>query len=406
MMMGPRPRPGNAIGTGRVLAAVFILSATVGCDFSPSVDQATNGTARFIFEPGQAQPQRIEHPILTIPAESASSGYYLFAAQGVAVLDNGNVVVANSGNRELIFFDEAGRYIRTTGGLGDGPAEFRFISSMSWLPGDTLEVIDSSRRRVVRLDSAGNFLRAVRFFEPSARPERVRRSYRVTRNVLWGVITDASQLFFGSTVIPVEGRRGVRPFSGPAIIARDEGADTIGVLTVGYFWEDPGLPGGLGPLPMSIGVQVQVRLGRIYLAEPDSFRVKVLDGNGVLQSIVGEDRHRQRIEDADIAAYRARREALGRSSMPDDVPIPENYSAYDELRISAEGDIWVRHHAPRTNGSRLWTVFSSGLDSIRLLNMPGNLNVAEVRGERVYGFVRDSLDVQSLVVYDVSRREP
>ena len=68
------------------------------------------------------------------------------------------IAVANGG-REIRLFDSNGSFIRTDGGLGDGPAEFRVLLRLVARE-NVLMVMDSGRRRVVAFDVEGRVVDA------------------------------------------------------------------------------------------------------------------------------------------------------------------------------------------------------------------------------------------------------
>jgi hypothetical protein len=73
------------------------------------------------------------------------------SVKAVFQLGNGTVAVLDA--NEINLFDPRGVRIATAGGEGDGPGEYRSISAGQLLPGDTLEVWDGLKRRVVYNES-------------------------------------------------------------------------------------------------------------------------------------------------------------------------------------------------------------------------------------------------------------
>jgi len=87
--------------------------------------------------------------------------------------------------------------------------------------------------------------------------------------------------------------------------------------------------------------------------------------------------------------------------------IPEGHTvpAFDWLITDADGRIWLRDFVPPWSESAEydWTVHSTTGRVERRVSTPANLNVTHVRGGHVTGVVRDSPDVEYVVV---SRLEP
>ena len=78
------------------------------------------------------------------------------------VLRDRYVVIANSGTRELLFFDFGGRLIRRVGRDGDGPGEFRNLAWVGHWEGDSLIAYDAITRRFSVLSGEGVFGRSFR----------------------------------------------------------------------------------------------------------------------------------------------------------------------------------------------------------------------------------------------------
>jgi len=77
---------------------------------------------------------------------------------GGAALSDGTVAVADGGNYRVAVFSASGQLMRTFGKAGDGPPEFRFISSIN-TTSDTLIIHDGLRGRTTVWTSAGKYVR-------------------------------------------------------------------------------------------------------------------------------------------------------------------------------------------------------------------------------------------------------
>jgi hypothetical protein len=95
-------------------------------------------------------------PLLKLGTDPESE-FYLVA--GVQRLTDGRIVVADGGSLELRFFDSTGRFIRSAGGEGEGPGEFRRISWIGRGAGDSLWVSDEVLGRLQIFSPDGTFVR-------------------------------------------------------------------------------------------------------------------------------------------------------------------------------------------------------------------------------------------------------
>jgi hypothetical protein len=75
---------------------------------------------------------------------------------GVAGLSDGGFVVVDGGSQELRWFDASGQHVRTSGGPGSGPGEFRRPLLVPRYPSDSLLVFDRRGRRFTLVASDGS----------------------------------------------------------------------------------------------------------------------------------------------------------------------------------------------------------------------------------------------------------
>jgi hypothetical protein len=79
------------------------------------------------------------------------------------MLGNGNIAVLDGGVAQLRFYDPKGQHIRTTGRKGSGPGEFRAPARIYRTHADTRLFFDGGTLMESTVDTAGVFVRAVRF---------------------------------------------------------------------------------------------------------------------------------------------------------------------------------------------------------------------------------------------------
>ena len=84
------------------------------------------------------------------------------------------------------------------------------------------------------------------------------------------------------------------------------------------------------------------------------------------------------------------------------LPVADLYPGHDKVVVSAEGEIWVEEYRrPSDEGPARWLVFDSNGQLRCSASLPEDLWVLAVGGNRVFGLVRDSLDVEYIVGHDV-----
>lgn len=99
--------------------------------------------------------------VLSIPAAIGDSIRFE-EVTGATRLDDGRVVILDSGADELLAFDGRGELLRRAGGPGEGPGEFRLPRWLGRCGGDSLFVADFGLDRVSVFDRDLEFVREFR----------------------------------------------------------------------------------------------------------------------------------------------------------------------------------------------------------------------------------------------------
>ena len=378
----------------------FACSAPDARDSPDRVNVSDSAGVRIATYPAEDFADTISPvPSLTIGQEG-DLDYEFFRISSVVALSSGNVVVANGGTHELRFYGSDGRYLRTIGRRGGGPAEFGFLSTLWVRPGDTLAVLDPNRRRIVYFDSAGTFVRGESFAGDFTAQSPESTGPCIFPG-LTGLLGDGTHVTRGWGCMQFEGRDGRRPTTQSIGIVRPDREDSAGTFTVAWVWErasatDPRESYSMIPF---LGVMAQtVGEDRIYISEGTDFEIKIFDSYGHHVGLLREDTVPPRITQDARDAYLAAQSAAGRPH-PRDVPFPERFGSYSQLMVSHEGDLWARRSARPEDEFQYWVVFPTGDQGIRRYVMP-DITVKSVRAGRVYGYQSDTLGIQTVVVLD------
>jgi hypothetical protein len=94
-------------------------------------------------------------PRLVIGGDGAAPRTEFSEVAGVLRLSDGRLAVADGGSSKIRFFNDGGVLVGEAGGFGDGPGEFRNLSFIGLLPGDSILTYDSSLRRLQVFDPQG-----------------------------------------------------------------------------------------------------------------------------------------------------------------------------------------------------------------------------------------------------------
>ena len=88
-------------------------------------------------------------------------GGYFGAVGALATDSRDNIFVLDGFAQEIHVFDSEGAHLRTLGGQGEGPGEFRMAQALAMGPGDTLWVTDPMTRRYSVFGPDGGFERVL-----------------------------------------------------------------------------------------------------------------------------------------------------------------------------------------------------------------------------------------------------
>lgn len=311
-----------------------------------------------------------DRPTLSVGTSEGDEASMLYFVRGANRLSDGSLAVLNNGSGEIRVFSRAGTHLRSMGGHGDGPGEFR-IGRFIWvLPGDTLWVGDYRPWCYHIYSARGAFVRTVDLDPPYLNASRG-----------GGVLANG-------TLMRELGRLdGVR-------LGTWDGA---GVRMSTLF--DP------VPSIAAAGATIAIATAR----EPE---VRILDGDFRLRRIVRWSDPDREVTAAHIQAYR---DALverrgGRGS--------ENWSAADESLVSdrrpaadlfptteglmpgRDGRLWVRRYS-RPGDQVRWMAFRSGGEFQCHLTLDVSLTVYEFGADYLLAVHRDELGVERVVEYEL-----
>jgi DNA-binding beta-propeller fold protein YncE len=82
-----------------------------------------------------------------VPGDTQSASSF-WGPRGIAVDDNGHVLVTDTGNKRIVVFDENGNYITEFGSAGFDPGQFDEPVGLAIAPSGTVYVVDTWNQRV------------------------------------------------------------------------------------------------------------------------------------------------------------------------------------------------------------------------------------------------------------------
>ncbi len=405
------------------LLAIMVVAATVAACASAEDSEAVGGDSAVLDSAGvRIVSHRLQDSGLTtipewsvtgspdwtfnrIPNRSISE---LFGVTGAVFLNDGTLVLGHGSDRELLYVDQTGRYVRSTGSAGSGPGEMQSIRGPYVSVDNQLLVYDPRQRRLTRFDSSGNTVasRNVAAFTQGETTFAVR--------ALVGALAQGTALF---ELV----REGERSASGEVrsvtqLAALDWSGDwrVIGPTRAApsLTRRPPGASGALGagmsPLaPRTIDV---VCGNGIATSDTHNLTIDRSSNSGTLELSIRTDlkARRARIEDFVFEMGRPfteeqrqseelQRAASEMTSQFQDAQAP----LVSELRCDEQGNVYAALAQEPTRAERRVLAFGSNGELRGQFAVPANWQLLAIQSNRVAVVQTDADDLESVSVYRV-----
>lgn len=339
----------------------------------------------------------------TLSAEVGSqAGTELFRVSAARLLESGTLVIGNSGTGEVLYVDGAGEVVRRAGGEGDGPGEFRAITSFPDVRGDTLTVYDVRLGRLTVLDPEGEVVEIRRLAPPS----------RVV-DLLPLAIGDGGRVLAVHGDARIFARSGVRRDTAPLMVVHPSSSvDTLGWWPAKeWSFASTGQASFRTEVGFGRSLQTSGRNGRAVLGSTDRLLLVLVGPDGTeTMRIEGAGPNRS-VSQEQVERWRAGR--LG--DLPDDVPATlrsaieaaphhETFPAFFGVLLDADARIWIGETQEPGTADRRWTVFApDGPPSFRVV-LPASATPLDAAGDRLV--VLDRTEMAEEIVRVLSLGEP
>ena len=344
-------------------------------------------------------------PMLTIGDESGDPDYMFEGVSHALRLDDGTIVVVDRRASEIRLFDPAGVFIRSLGGSGEGPGEFRFLQEV-WARGDTILASDNMQSRISVFELGGDVLETIRV---EAAPGM-------------GSRTAETQFADGTVLVLNAPSGGVRFGTGDVIAGAVWTAsrysrsgrfmDEITTLQESSRWEHgiEGLSPGLY-MPFSLGLPAYAASEDYVYAgggiEPSIGR---WNNDGGLSAVIRWAIPERRVSDGDKRRFRQANSNAPRYYEPAawarylrEIPFPERMPLYRRLLVDTQQNLWAERFRPPWEEGSSWYVFDEQGAWLGEVDTPPGLYVFEIGTDYLLGRYRDELDVQSVVMMPLDR---
>ena len=341
-----------------------------------------------------------DEPILSIGTVDGDEPHLFYQVRQAARLSDGSIAVVDGSSREVRIFTATGEHLRSMGGAGDGPGEFRGPWLLWVLPGDTLWVGDYMPWRFNVFSPAGEFSRAV---QPDP--------YQLHAFVRGGVLANGTSVNVTQAMTPPGGNSSA-PVTFLVEVHGPDGTliDTIAALPGQRFEPVSDYPGfflptlfGASPLVAARGTNIAMTTARV----PE---VRILDEVFRLRRIVRWAEPAREVTDVHLQAFRddyvAERGGRGspgwnngdEAAINNARTVADLFPTAADLMIGRDGRLWVKRFT-RPREESAWMAFNpEGIFSCHLA--PGrDLTPYEFGADYLLALDVDDLGTERVVMH-------
>jgi hypothetical protein len=344
-------------------------------------------------------------PTLRIGMAEGPSEYLLSHVGSALHRADGGIVVTNGGSKEIRFYDASGAHLRSIGREGEGPGEFRSLSWVQWLPGDSLLAYDFQVRRLSVFDPAGEFVRSFQT-EPPAETQFPQALARLPDGSL---VVEIGRVFGPGGVQDGLSRT-------PAAFLHDSAAgevlDTIAVIPGPEAFVKTSADGGFSvTIPLFGRAPAHaVSADRVILGGNDAYELAVYTAQGVLERLIRRRQQPRPVTDAAFEALKQKRlegtDASWRprmEAMYAAMPRPATMPFYASALVDDEGNLWVQDFQAPSDTAVTWTVFDPEGRMLGPVVMPDRFRPTHIGRDFVLGVRFDELDVERVELFTLQR---
>ena len=363
-------------------------------------------------------------PVLIIGSRDADEpGTDLGSIQGAVRFDDGRIVVAEGISREIRVFDSEGRLLFAAGGAGQGPGEFRSLSLVGVIQGDSIVAADYQASKLVVFGPDGGLGRTVR-----------------TPPLVWddllGVFV-AGSLQDGSFLISHSPQTSDLP-PGRSVVEQqyhlfDPGGNHLGEFARLNHHEANNQGEGRGSVTFGATGYVDIDPTGLWYGFSKVYSLEHISVEGVDRIIripVSQEPTPKRLKDLvrEFSAstmdqnvpsnappdVRARMEEVFKARL-DEMAFADSMPLFGGLVVARDGHLWVQGYpsaedllSPEWDWNRRrrvprWTVFGPEGRWLGEVAMPQELQVYEIGADYVLGIRTDELDVPYVVLHRIEK---
>lgn len=404
-----KPRFNGSVNRQRTCVVLLAtLTAPVACHDAGLERAKADPTASF----ADPAPFRAGSARLTLGGWSGEGQTDFHEIVGVIVdRSAGILVVANGGDATIRTFDLDGGWRSTRGGIGDGPREFRDLTSLFQYRGDSLAAFDEDADVASIWPYSGGKVRRVS--APPLPPDSLRDPR------LRGALTDGRLVWSAQARDRQLDEVGAsHPEPMVLFVTSAEGTDFVPIArTTGhrYFRYVAGTF-QQGRAPFSPRSFVLARDSLVLFGSTEYARVERVSGSGVPLEPIVFSRSSIPVDGTHREWEIARRRAIldrplptsfreGQTAVLEILPFPDSFPALGDIVAGRDGRLWLTNYPPpETNAAQgeektaVWSVYAGSGSPGRDIEFRGRFRLYWADEREAAGVLRDELDIEHVAI--------
>lgn len=353
-------------------------------------------------------------PLVSIGGPDDRPDYIVYGVVNATRLTDGRIAVALQRSSEVKYYDSEGKHLKTVGGEGDGPGEFRAIFGMIRTAADSLVVLSRSPG-LTWLDTEGEYVRSSSFsiWSIGGQPCRIGEGN-------WLPLADGSILTVMEDNLGISGcpPSPASPWRQTALVGKQrpnsEQFDTITIIS-GTERNSPNY--------RVYGKSAVIAAGRdrVYVADTGSDSILAMSYDGDTLDVFSMPFAARPIPaSAKSADVRRFTRPDGIEQIGNAFDYPEFYPRIGRILVDEDANLWVMAYPSNTDqisswrlarpsafvvedGGARWMVLAPTGDVIARVRTPSGLFPLEIGEDYVLGLSKDDFDVEEVQLYSLSR---
>lgn len=333
-------------------------------------------------------------PEIVIGAPESSDEILLHRVEGIAVLEDGSVLVVESGSRRLMTFGRDGGLRSDIGRDGDGPGEFRSLRLVPPATRDSVMVFDRGRGRYTVVSLGSGDVRGFTAQHGSGLPVGVVGG-RVLLARLQAPFTTRRPGPYRATITYKLWTPGQATVD--TVVMLEAGRNFVS-LDLGEF------PAHI-PIPFDVDPSATTNGEHFFLVPGPAAEIHQYDRGGRLRRILRLREHELIVTDAVLEAAiedRARRWARDAGSVPhlrrlyQQMPIGTTVPSFDAVAAGPGHFVWARVFRDDDRAPEEWMAFDENGAALGSVAMPIGFELHQATSDFVFGRWTDSLGVEQV----------